>query len=102
MPRPLAIAASAFCLDCDLREPWEMYYNVTETKERNPKFSIGAHATVMVFQGQHINVKESVVDFNEFHACKSYCKKDNDNNDQLTSYFMKLKGWCTSALLRFI
>jgi hypothetical protein len=69
--------AQVVCYNCDLHEPWEMYYTVTETRGKDRKSFIGAYDTVMAFKGRETYIKYHPIDFKDKrHACKDQCRND--------------------------
>jgi hypothetical protein len=77
-----SLQAEVICYDCDLREPWEMYYTVTETKQRNPKFYVGGYDTVMSLRHEDIRIRRNPIDDKDIdRKCSNRkCYRDRGGN----------------------
>jgi hypothetical protein len=63
--------AQVVCYNCDLHEPWEMYYTVTATRGKHPKSFIGAYDTEMSFKNSGTFIMKNPIEYkNKRYACK--------------------------------
>jgi hypothetical protein len=64
------------CSNCDLKEPWEMYYTITETKNKKSKSYVGSYDTVMSLESGGIRVKRNGIDDDRRDSCSKRCDSD--------------------------
>jgi hypothetical protein len=61
----LELRTEVTCDHCELLEPWEMYYTISETKGKNPKSYLGAYNTVMSLHRKDISVIRNKIDYKD-------------------------------------
>jgi hypothetical protein len=61
----LELRTEVTCDNCEMLEPWEMYYTISETKGKNPKSYLGAFNTVMSLHRKDISVIRNKIDYKD-------------------------------------